>query len=361
MIKSLHKPFALVCGLALAGCSGEHGAGHDAGTVGDGGGGTFTAIPNPALVVANGGTGTIQVIDPAALSIVSSVSVGSGLHPHHIAVAADKSAVLITATSADLSEGHGGEHGGGHGASATTTVYRIDIASREMTEVISVDATAHNAAFTRDGATIVLGMLEHGMVVGYSASTFAETFSATGFQMPLEVTPTGVGALLVAESGAARVASFDLASRSVTTTFDVGSTPVAAWASGGLNYFVSVEEGMQVRHLVEGATTVTMDAHSLDPGGMPGQAVMTPEGHELWVAVEDRGVIVIFNPDTHEKLGEFAAGTKPHGIVFEPLGSRAFVTDESGGRVLVIDVPGRSVTSEIAVSGKPNGIAWVAR
>ena len=198
------------------------------------------------------------------------------------------------------------------------------------------------------------------MVAGYSAKTFAQTFSTSGFQMPLEVTPTNVGALLVAESGASRVALFDLASRSVATAFEVGATPVAAWASGGPNYFVSVEGGRAVRHLVEGGTNVTLDTHTLDPEGIPGQAILTPDGTELWVAVEDRAVVAIFNASTHAKLGEFAAGTKPHGIAFEPSGTRAFITDESGGRVLVADVAARNVTGEITVDGKPNGIAWVA-
>jgi len=345
------------------GCSGEgHGTGHDAGMTGDGGGGTFTAIPNPALVVANGGEGTVTIIDPASLTVVSSVPVAAGMHPHHLSVSPDRSRLLVTATSADLSMGHSGSgHDGGHGATAGTVVYELHVASKQLESVITIDATAHNAAFTPDGSTIVLGMMEHGIVVGRNASTFAETFRVSGFNMPLEVTPTNVGSLLVAESGAARVALVDLASRTVSTRFDVGAVPVAAWASGGTNYFVSVEEGMQLRHLVEGNANVTLDAHTIEPGGMPGQAILTPNGAELWVAVEDRAVLAVFNATTHEKLAEFPAGTKPHGIAFEPGGARAFVTDEGGARVLVVNVATRSISSEIAVGAKPNGIAWLAR
>ena len=79
------------------------------------------------------------------------------------------------------------------------------------------------------------------------------------------------------------------------------------------------------------------------------------------MAVEDRSVVAYYNPDTHAKLGEFAAGTKPHGVIIEPSGTRAFVTDEEGGRVLVIDVATHAVTSEISVGGKPNGIVWLAQ
>lgn len=331
---------------------------------GDEGGGTFASIPTPALLVANGGSQTVSIIDPTTLTVVDSLSVMSGMHPHHVSVAPDGSRVLITATSIDLSEGHGGGsagggHGGGHGTG--TVVYQLDLSSRVLRDVLSIDATAHNAAFTRDGATVALGMMEDGKVVGYDAATFAETFSASGFAMPLEVTPTATRALLIAESGASSVALFALDTQTTTARFEVGPVPVAAWASGPASYFVSVEEGKQVRHLTEVDTGITLDAHAIDPGGMPGQAVLTPNGKELWVAVEDRAVIAIFDSITHAKLAELAAGTKPHGIVFEPSGQRAFVTDEGGGRLLVINVASRTLASEISVGGKPNGIAWLER
>lgn len=331
---------------------------------GDDGGGTFASIPTPALLVANGGSQTVSIIDPTTLTVVDSISVRSGMHPHHVSVAPDGTRVLITATSTDLSGGHGGGaggggHGGGHGSG--TMVYQLDLASRELRDVLSVDATAHNAAFTRDGATVALGMMEDGKVVGYDASTFTETFSASGFSMPLEVTPTATGALLIAESGASRVALFALDSQTTTARFEVGPVPVAAWASGPSTYFVSVEEGKQVRRLTEADTGITLDQRAIDPGGAPGQAVLTPNGQELWVAVEDRGVVAIFDPITHAKLTEVAAGTKPHGIVFDPSGQRAFVTDEDGGRLLVINVATRTLASEISVGGKPNGIAWLER
>ncbi len=228
-----------------------------------------------------------------------------------------------------------GEHGED---SSSTLVYMLDVASRELRAVLTVPATAHNAAYTADGGTVVLGMMEHGMIAGYNGATFEESFTASGFQMPLEVTPTLGGVVLVAESGASRVAVFDPVSQSVSAHFEVGAVPVAAWATGGVNYFVSAEEGMQLRHLVEAGRTITMDDHMVDVGGSPGQALLTPNGRELWVAVENRGVIAVLDADSHLPITEIAAGEKPHGIAFDPSGSRAFVTDEDGGKLVVMDV-----------------------
>ncbi len=359
---------ACICTLTL-GCS--HGADHDADTHGDSRAtdasavedrGALDAIPTPAILVANGGSGSVAIIDPATLQVAASLPVLSGMHPHHVSVSPDRKRVLITATSGDLSLGHGSAvHGSGHGGeNASTMIYELDLTSRQMRDVITVAATAHNAAFTPDGKTIVLGLLEHGMIAGHDSETYGETFRATGFGLPLEVTPTAAGSVLVAESGTSSVAVFDLASSKTTSRFEVGAVPVAAWASGGSNYFVSVEEGMEVRHLVESGSTVTMDAHTIDPRGMPGQAVLTPDGSELWIAVEDRKVIAIFDAKNHDTIAEIDAGDKPHGIAFDPSGGRAFITDEDGGEVLVIDARARKVTSTIKLGGKPNGIVWLA-
>lgn len=317
------------------------------------------SVPSPALVIANGGDATLSIVDPSTLAVVETLAVETGLHPHHLGVSPDGSRVLVTATSTDLSLGHGGAHAG-HGAAASTTVYLLDAAEGTLRNVIAVDATAHNAAFTPDGSTIVLAMMEHGMVAGYDATTFTEVFSVTGFNMPLEVTPTANGDLLVAESGAGTIATVDVAARTVTNRFDVGAVPVAAWASGGDDYFVSVEEGMRVRHLIATSDEVELDAHEMDPQGMPGQAILNPDATELWVAVEDRGVVVVFDASTHEKLAEIEAGSSPHGIAFDPSGERAFVTDQGGSEVLVIDAQARTTSSIIEVGTKPNGIVWLA-
>jgi YVTN family beta-propeller protein len=165
-LTSLTVGAAFLLSLMLAACSGggTDSASHDSGAGGSAeGGGEFALIPNPALVVANGGSGVISIVDPATLTVVSTVPVMDGMHPHHVSLSPDKTRVLITATSADLSAGHGGNAHAGHGgAAARTIVYMLDVAARELREVITVEATAHNAVFTRDGATIILGMMEHG-------------------------------------------------------------------------------------------------------------------------------------------------------------------------------------------------------
>ncbi len=318
-----------------------------------------STIPNPAIVVANGGSSSVMVIDPETLDVVAELPVASGYHPHHVGLSPDGSRVLISATTTDLSEGHGGGHTG-HGSDASTKIYALDVASGSLDSILDVDATAHNAAFSSDGATIYLAMYEHGMVVGYDAATLEATFDVRGFSMPLEVTPTASGSLLVAESGSGEIAVLDIASRMVSERFTTGGVPIAAWHSFGSSYFVSVEEAGEVRHLVDEAA-ITMDTHTIDVDGQPGQAVVSPDESELWVAVEDRAVVAVYDADSHMLIGDIALGTKPHGVAFEPSGERVFITDETGGRLFVVDREDRTVLEEIDLGGRPNGIVWVAR
>ena len=114
-------------------------------------------------------------------------------------------------------------------------------------------------------------------------------------------------------------------------------------------------------HLREVEESVTSDGRHIELEATPGQAMLTPDRSELWVALEDRSVVRILDAVSHEKIADVRAGDKPHGIAFAASGEHAFVTDEHAGKVVVIDVRARSVTSEIVLGGKPNGIAWIER
>lgn len=157
------------------------------------------------------------------------------------------------------------------------------------------------------------------------------------------------------------MAVVSLADNSVTARFDVGATPVAAWPAANGNFFVSSEAAKQIWRLTETGNAIQADSRVLDPGGVPGQVVMSPDGKEIWAAVEDRGVLVIFDAATHSKIAEMPAGVKPHGLAFAPSGTRLFVTDEGGGQVLVVDTASRSVSKVISTGGAPNGIVWIGK
>lgn len=312
-------------------------------------------LPREVIFVANGGSANVSVIDPSTLEVVATLSTAAGLFPHHFARSPDGMRLLLSAVSTDLSGGHAG-----HGAAGTTAIFALDIQRGEVTRLVDVDATAHNAAFIEDGATLVVAMSEHGMIQAYDAASGAETWALPVGEAPLEVTPSADGRLLyVANSGDDTVVVVDLMAREIAATLPVDALPVAAWLASNGNLYTSCEAGGTVVVITRDEPTEV--ATTLEVGGMPGQAYVTPDGAELWVAIEDRGVVAVFDADDLSLIEEIPAGTKPHGLTFEPSGERAFVTDEGADVVRVFDVASHTALGEIAVGTAPNGILWVTR
>jgi YVTN family beta-propeller protein len=324
------------------------------------GGGRFSALPNPALVVANGLDGSVTVIDPATLAVAGTVAVRPGLFPHHLDVSPDGRRVLVSALGLDFSQGHShaGQPPGGHVGGAGTALYELDMTSGELRPRVAIDGTAHNAAYTAAGE-VVVAVSELGEMRAYDAGDLTERWRVPVGLGPLEATPTADGAfVVVANNVDATVSVVDLAQRAVVATVAVGRGAVGAWRSSSGELFVTAELERDVRRLTSDLagvdTTIRLD-------GIPGQAFVAPGSDALWVAVESQGVVASYDANSGAALGRYPAGTKPHAIAFDPSGTRAFVTDEIGGRVLVMTVADGSVTGEIVVPAGPNGIAWVER
>ena len=362
----------ILCGLGLATAACESSSKEEKGEepINDGGASTS------ALYVANGSTSSVSILDPDTLKLIETLELDSEYRPHHWALSPDGKAALLSAPNVDLSDGHGGSaqepdaggspgggaHGAGHGggspASAVmSAVYRIDTATRKATRLAEIDATVHNAAYTRDGKQVLLGMMEHGMLTAYDAGSFKELWSLDVGEMPLEVSPTPDGkTALVALSGSAQLAVVDLVTKK-SSNLPVGMVPIAAWLSGGSAYVTN--EGDKSVSIVSLKTLAVESTFAA--GGTPGQAFVSPDGEELWIALEDAGKLRIADPKSGKKVAEFSAGVKPHGIAFEPSGKRVFVTDEGDGKVLVFDRVKRQLLGRIEVGGEPNGILWVGK
>jgi YVTN family beta-propeller protein len=219
--------------------------------------------------------------------------------------------------------------------------------------VLDVDATVHNAAFLGDFETLVIGMAEKNMIAGHSVSGLDQRWTADVGQTPLEVTLVGGDRLIVANSGDGTLSILDAETHAGLDTAQVGDTPVALWATpGGL--FVSLEGDQQIAILNPGNLTEVTGTY--DIGGVPGQVASAEAGGEVWIAVEDRGVIEVRASSTGELTHTIELGGKPHGVLIDGEAGLVYVTDEGGSRVVRIDAASHEVKDEIAVGEAPNGI-----
>ena len=119
-------------------------------------------------------------MDPTSLEVVATLRIEGSLHPHHFARSPDGRMLLLSATSADLAAGHAG-----HGAAGTASIFALDTRTGQVRKVVDVDATAHNAAFLENGATVVVAMSEHAMIQTYDAASGEEAWSLLVGEAPL--------------------------------------------------------------------------------------------------------------------------------------------------------------------------------
>jgi YVTN family beta-propeller protein len=322
---------------------------------------TWTSpFPDASLLVANGGSGSISVIDAATLQVVQTIDIDPDLRPHHLSLSFHRRALLISTSSADLSAGHGasvGGHDGHGGTSARSRIYMLDITNGALRKFLDIDATVHNAAYSHaEDDPVVLGMMEHRMVAAYDPASSEELWTLDVGGMPLEVSPTRAGDIAFAAlSDTNKVSVIDLKTGTQSASLQVGETPVGAWLSPPSAYVTNEGSGSVSVVSLETKQVLT----TFDVGGTPGQAFATPDNAELWVTVEDQGKIRIVDPMTGAAIAEVPAGRRPHGIAFEPSGDRAFVTDEDAASVLVFRVKTRELLGTVGVGEQPNGILWM--
>lgn len=305
-------------------------------------------FPERAIFVANGGDGTISVIDPADGRVVGEIEVDAGFHPHHLAISPDGTKVSVAAPNVDLSKGHGGDHAG-----AASKVYLFDASSGSKSASADVAATVHNVAFLDDFSSVALAMMEHGMIAGYGASKLDEQWTLNVGKDPLEVTPVTGGRLLVANSGDGTISIVDGATHAVLDTAAVGDMPIAVWNTP-TGLFVSLEGDKKVAILSSGNLKDVTGTY--DTAGVPGQVIATKSGGDVWIAVESRGVVEVRAASNGAVTQTIDVGGKPHGLLFDPKANLVYVTDEAASRVIRIDATKYTITDEITVGAAPNGI-----
>lgn len=266
------------------------------------------AFGNGQLWVANTGSGTVSVIDPASNAVIETYEVGG--HPDDVAVGfgaawvTDSGRGTVTRISYDgdlaaggLTVGDPGNHldiASGSGAiwvvSDGDSLYRIDPATNVVAPVTSVEGPTDVSA----GQDLVMVLGADELVTLDPATGDVTSFAsvAESGNQDLQMSP---GAVWVANGDAGEVTRFDLATREAAAPVYLGGNFTAIASGEGAMWMVSGDEGDDgVLTRIDPVTTEIVGERAR-VGGRP-YDVTTGAG-SVWVANYGTGSVTRLDPE----------------------------------------------------------------
>lgn len=268
-----------------------------------------------AAYIANEGSNTVSVIDPATGAVRSTIPVGPG--PRSVALRPDGTQAYVT-------------------NSGDNTVSVIDTATGNLAASIPVGAGwgASGVAFTPDGAKAFVTNAGEGTVaVIGTASTSVLAVIHVGVQpVAVSVAPDGSRAY-VANASDNTVSVIDTAQDTVTSTIPVGPGP------RGL---VVTPDGAKALVSNSGANSIsvidlaTAQVSTVQAGASPAGMALISSGARALVAEAGGNELSVLDVASGKLLGSFPTGTSPSNVALTPDGSKALVTNSEGTNVSIV-------------------------
>lgn len=312
------------------------------------------SLAGDAVLVVNGGSGTLSVIDVASSQVKATIGLGDAAYPHHINLDPTRSRLVVAVPGMDMSHGH---HGGMPGMEGKLLL--LDAKTGQVLVSRTVDGMNHNGVFSPDGSEIWTALMNSpGSVLVLDSQTLATKETIAVGNSPAEVTFSKDGNYVFVANGASNtVTVIDPATKAVIKTIAVGEDPVGAWQGSDDLMYVDAETGKNVL-AIDAKTLEVVRTYDLD--FTPGMAVTSPQG-ELWVSDGDNGKVTYFMAGMAMKMGDIPTGAGAHAIAFSSDGSKAYVTNQFADTVSVVDVASHTVVQAIAVGHNPNGVVYRAK
>lgn len=143
---------------------------------------------------------------------------------------------------------------------------------------------------------------------------------------------------------------------------DVRPRGMAVSPDGGTIY-VSVSDFLPRTETPEDAITaidVATDAvkRTYRAGGNPERVAISPDGKQIWAALEATAQGVGIDAETGDQLGICPTGVETEGVAVSPDGKFVYVTAETSHTVTVIDTEGMSVVTHLLVGNRPRAVVF---
>ncbi len=305
------------------------------------------ALPSPALIVLNKEDAMLVIIDPASGKVTGKIATGES--PHEVVVSGDGKTAYVTnygsktpgnslsvidlvgqkelrrVDLAPMTKPHGIAISDGKiwfTAETNKLVGRYDPVTNKIDSLVGTGQNStHMVMFNRDNSLMFTANIS-----GNSISIFSK--SANGASWNQAVVPVGKGPegmdlspdgreLWTAHSQDGGVSIIDLATRTVSATFEVGTK-----RSNRIKF--------------------------------------TPDGRLALVSDLAGGELVVVDAATRRVIKRIALGKAPEGILIEPSGSRAYIAVSGDNFIAVIDLKTFAITAKLLPGAGPDGMAWVA-
>lgn len=294
------------------------------------------------LLVLNKGDGTLSIVDPAKLEILTTVPAGK--EPHEVVASADGKLAFAS------------NYGDGHTLSVVDLVAGKALPPIELAPLISPHGLAQvegKIYFTAERSKVigrcdvesrkvdwVLGIGEdktHMIRLSKGPDTFVTTnigsnsislVSGQGKDWQVTNVPVGKG----------------------PEGFDVTADGKEIWVANSQDGSVSIVDAAE-KKVVQGISVGTGRSNRLE---------LTPDGKTALVSDLAGDDLVVLDVATRAVTTRIKLGGAAAGVLIDPSGTRAYVALPGKNEVVAIDIKTREITARMATGHGPDGMAWVA-
>lgn len=302
---------------------------------------------------------TLAIVDPATLTIIARIPVGSD--PHEVIASADGKTAYVSI------------YGGGslHELNVIDLVAKkplTNIDTRPLFGPHGLIFANGKVWFSAEGSKAVgsydpaSGKLDWSMGTGQDR-THMIYVTDNGKRIYTTNMSSGTVSILVdslIQPGASAPANARPREDWIQTVVPVsrGSEGFDVSADGRELWTASAEDGMiSVIDLGAKKLTAKIDAKVFGANRLK----FTTDGKMVFIASLRTGELTIYDARSQKELKRLKVGQGAAGILMDPDGSRAFVACSPDNYVAIVDLKTLEVTRHIDVGGVPDGLAWAVQ
>jgi YVTN family beta-propeller protein len=309
---------------------------------------------SPRLLVAEKGTQSLAIVDPAAGKVLVSVPEG-GITGHEVIASADGKLAFVPIY---------GNSGVGKPGTDGQNIAVIDIAAQKVMGNIAFDhgIRPHCPMIgPKDGRLYVTTELDKTITVIDPKSLKIIGTLPTGQPEShmLALSHDGRRAY-TANVGPGTVSVIDIAARKVVKIIPISSNTQRISISPDDKWVFTADQSKPQMAVIDTATDSVAKWIPMETTGY-GSAV-TPDGRWLLVALADQNKVAVIDLKTMQVARTVSVGDYPQEVLVQPDGKTAYVSCMHGaGTVSAIDLTTWKTTQTIATGSGTDGLAWAGR